>query len=368
MDKLRLENIVKRYDDWLLQMDLHVKNGEIMTLLGPSGCGKTTTLRIIAGFIHIDSGHLYLDGAIIDNEPPHRRNIGIVFQDYALFPHMNVFKNIAFGMRMKKKYRKQEIRNRVEEMLSLVGLEGYEHRYPDQLSGGEQQRIALLRSIAPQPDVLLLDEPLSALDFQLRKRLRQEIKNVQRKLGITTIYVTHDQEEAMSISDRIIVMRNGNVEQIGTPVEIYQNPRTEYVARFVGISNVISGEILYHEHKHFLVQSSQHTFTIPAQKGYKPDDKVTFFFRPEESYLSFQPKAQNAICGKIVEHEYLGAEILTTVQGRDNRAYVVSNYIKDETFIEKEGQEVFINFPASACKIIDRREREKSKWEASPDQ
>lgn len=357
LDKLRLEKIVKRYDDWLLQIDLHVKNREIMTLLGPSGCGKTTTLRIIAGFIPIDSGHLYLDGTIIDELPPYRRNIGIVFQDYALFPHMNVFKNIAFGMRMKRTYTRQAIRNRVEEMLALVGLEGYEHRYPDQLSGGEQQRIALLRSIAPHPDFLLLDEPLSALDFQLRKRLRQEIKSILRKLGITTIYVTHDQEEAMSISDRIAVMRNGKVAQIGTPVDIYQHPNTDYVAQFVGISNVITGRILRRTNKHFLVQTAQQTFTIPAQKGYVPENSVTFFFRPEDSYLSLQPQENNVICGKIVEHEYLGAEILTTVQSRDKRIYIVSNYIKDEPFIEQEGKKVFINFPVMACKIIAQRSK-----------
>jgi len=354
MDKLRLENIIKRYEDydWELQIDLHLKNGEIMTLLGPSGCGKTTTLRIIAGFITVDSGHVLLDNSIIDDVPPYLRNVGVVFQDYALFPHMNVFKNIAFGMRMKRKYTRQQIRNRVEEMLSLVGLEDYEHRYPDQLSGGEQQRVALLRAIAPHPGILLLDEPLSALDFQLRKRLRQEIKNVQRRLGVTMLYVTHDQEEAMSISDRIVVMRDGNVEQIGTPVEIYQNPNTEYVAEFVGISNVITGTISHIKKGQFLVQSRHHKFLIPTHKDYSPHNDVTFFFRPEDSYLSAQPKEENVIRGKIIEHEYLGSEILTTVEGIDKQRYVVSNYIKNEVFIEHEGQEVCINFPASACKII----------------
>ncbi len=356
MDKLRLENIVKRYEDynWVLQMNLTLKNGEIMTLLGPSGCGKTTTLRIIAGFIQIDNGHIFLDDSLIDDVPPYLRNMGVVFQDYALFPHMNVFKNIAFGMRMKKQYTRQQIRARVEELLSLVGLEGYEHRYPDQLSGGEQQRIALLRAIAAYPDILLLDEPLSALDFKLRKRLRQEIKNVQRRLGITMLYVTHDQEEAMSISDRIAVMRNGNVEQIGTPVEIYQHPNTRYVAQFVGISNIISGMISHVEQKRFLIQSQHHKFIIPAQKDYALHNVVTFFFRPEDSYLSLQPKEENAIRGRIIEHEYLGAEILTSVEGIDKQRYVVSNYIKNEVFIEHEGREVFINFPISACKIIEQ--------------
>lgn len=352
MEKLRLDNIIKRYDDWALRMDLQVHDGEIMTLLGPSGCGKTTTLRIIAGFIHIDSGHLYLDDCVIDDVPPYQRNIGVVFQDYALFPHLNVFHNIAFGMRMKKTYTKAQIRRRVGELLTLVGLEGYEHRYPDHLSGGEQQRIALLRALAPHPEFLLLDEPLSALDFQLRKRLRQEIRNVQRQLGITTIFVTHDQEEAMSISDRITVMNNGHVEQIGIPVEIYQNPQTEYVAQFVGISNVLSGTILHQEEGYFLVQTPEHQFTIPAQNGYQIHDPVTFFFRPEESYLSRTPQEKNTIMGTIISHEYLGAEILTMIRGTDHRQYIVSQYIKDEQFIQHEGQKICLNIPVQACKIV----------------
>ncbi|PIE34824.1 ABC transporter ATP-binding protein [candidate division KSB3 bacterium] len=354
MDKLYLEHIEKCYDDWSLSLDLHVEPGEIMTLLGPSGCGKTTTLRIIAGFIHADAGHLHLDEKIIDDVPPYQRNIGVVFQDYALFPHMNVFKNIAFGIRMKRQYSKLAIRERVEELLALVGLEGYEHRYPEQLSGGEQQRIALLRSIAPHPDILLLDEPLSALDFQLRKRLRQEIKNVQRRLGITTIYVTHDQEEAMSISDKITVMKDGRVQQIGSPVDIYQHPKTDYVAQFVGMSNVVDGIIREHIRGHFLVESSSYTFTIPARKGYSVQDRVTFFFRPEESFLSVQPASKNTIGGTIVEHEYLGAEILTTVSTRNQQLYIVSNYIKDDAFIGRETTPVYINFPVEACKIVER--------------
>jgi ABC-type Fe3+/spermidine/putrescine transport system ATPase subunit len=244
----------------------------------------------------------------------------------------------------------------VAELLALVGLEGYEQRYPDQLSGGEQQRIALLRAIAPHPDILLLDEPLSALDFQLRKRLRQEIKNVQRRLGITMLYITHDQEEALSISDRIAVMRNGHVEQIGTPVEIYQTPQTKYVAQFVGISNVLSGTISQVEQGRFLVQSRQHQFLIPAYQDYARHDDITFFFRPEDSYLSRQPKEENTIRGKIIEHEYLGAEILTSVESIDQQTYIVSSYIKNESFIAHEGQEVFINFPVNACKIIHREE------------
>lgn len=352
MDKLYLKNIVKRYDDWVLRMDLRVQAGEIMTLLGPSGCGKTTTLRIIAGFIHIDSGHLYLDDRVIDDVPPYQRNIGVVFQDYALFPHLNVMKNIAFGMRMKKRYTKTQIRERVAELLALVGLEGYEQRYPDQLSGGEQQRIALLRAIAPHPEFLLLDEPLSALDFQLRKRLRQEIQKVQRQLGITTIFVTHDQEEALSISDRITVMNNGQVEQIGAPVEIYQNPKTEYVAQFVGMSNVLSGIILLQEQECYVVQTSCQRMIIPVEQKYLVHERITFFFRPEESYLSHTPQEKNAIEGVIVGREYLGAEILTTIRSKDGQEYIVSNYIKDERFIQQTGQPIYLNIPVNACKIV----------------
>ena len=352
MDKLHLKNIVKRYDEWVLQMDLRVQSGEIMTLLGPSGCGKTTTLRIIAGFIHIDSGHLYLDDRVIDDVPPYQRNIGVVFQDYALFPHLNVMKNIAFGMRMKKRYTKAQIRERAAELLALVGLEGYEQRYPDQLSGGEQQRIALLRAIAPHPEFLLLDEPLSALDFQLRKRLRQEIQKVQRQLGITTIFVTHDQEEALSISDRITVMNNGQVEQIGAPVEIYQNPKTEYVAQFIGMSNVLSGIILHQDQGCFVVQTPHQRMIIPAQPKYLVHDPITFFFRPEESYLSLTPQEKNTIHGVIIGQEYLGAEILTTIRSKEGQEYIVSNYIKDEHFIQQAGQPIYLNVPVNACKTV----------------
>lgn len=324
-----------------------------MSLLGPSGCGKTTTLRIIAGFIPIDAGHLYLDGAEIDTLPPYKRNIGVVFQDYALFPHLDVFHNIAFGMKMKKIYTRRQIRERVEELLNLVGLDGYEQRHPDQLSGGEQQRIALLRSLAPHPNVLLLDEPLSALDFQLRKRLRREIKRIQRKLGITTIYVTHDQEEAMSISDRIAVMENGAVRQIGTPVEIYQTPRTQYIAQFVGMSNVVSGTVCHLHDGHVLVQANQHTFTIPTASKRLLHEPVTFFFRPEDCYLSLEPQEINHIPGAITEQEYLGAEILTTVQTTEKSQYVVSSYIKNELFIGAEGKDVCVNFSPKVCKIIE---------------
>jgi ABC-type Fe3+/spermidine/putrescine transport system ATPase subunit len=354
MHKLRLERIVKRYEDyqWELQIDLSIADGEIVTLLGPSGCGKTTTLRIIAGFLPPDTGHVWLEDADITHVPPYRRNIGVVFQDYALFPHMTVAQNIAFGMRMKTDYTRQTIATRVDELLELVGLEGYEKRYPEHLSGGEQQRIALLRALAPYPNMLLLDEPLSALDYQLRKHLRQEIKKIQRQLDITMLYVTHDQEEAMSISDRLVVMNDGNVEQIGPPAEVYHAPKTRHVAQFVGMSNILSGTILACDPHTMTVQTPNQTFSIPRQHDCQPKQAVTFFFRPEDAYLSKKRQEQNVIQGRIVEHEYLGGEILTHIEAHKGKVYVVSNYIKNETFIAHEGRQVYINIPTDSCKTL----------------
>ncbi len=220
--------------------ELEVKDGEFFTLLGPSGCGKTTTLRIIAGFEKAD-GRVYFGNEDVTDRPPYERNIGIVFQDYALFPHMTVFDNVAFGLRMRK-VPEEEVRREVKEVLSLVGLEGFEKRYPEQLSGGQQQRVALARALVIKPRLLLLDEPLSNLDAKIRERLRGVIKRIQRELGITTIYVTHDQEEAMAISDRIAVMRNGRIIQVGEPLELYYHPKDEFVATFLGIGNLLELE------------------------------------------------------------------------------------------------------------------------------
>jgi len=352
MGTLTLQHLAKRYDDWELLIDLHVHNGEFMTLLGPSGCGKTTTLRLIAGFLQPDEGHIMLDHVCLDTVPPFRRNIGVVFQEYALFPHMTVFQNIAFGMKMRQRYTKQMIQARVEELLAVVGLDGYARRYPDQLSGGEQQRIALLRALAPSPSMLLLDEPLSALDFQLRKRLRQEIRKIQRQFGITTVYVTHDQEEAMSISDRITVMKDGGVQQIGAPIDIYQHPQTAHVAEFIGISNILSGHIIQCDAMRCFVQVGQHTLEIPVSDGVHLHDEVTVFFRPEDCALSLEPGAPNAIRGTVAVHEYLGAEILTTVQTSDHQAIQVSEYIKNMRLPLHEGCDIFVNIPADACHLV----------------
>ena len=236
---LRLENVCKAFGETqvLRGVNLEIQKGEFITLLGSSGCGKTTTLRIIAGLEAADSGKIFLEGQDITELVPNKRDVNTVFQNYALFPHMTVAENIGYGLKIRKKP-KDEIEKKVKEMLALVRLEGYEKRTPDQLSGGQRQRIAIARAVANEPKVLLLDEPLGALDLKLRRQMQLELKRLQKQLGITFIYITHDQEEAINMSDRIAVMHNGVFEQIGTPNEIYYHPRTSYVASFVGDANI----------------------------------------------------------------------------------------------------------------------------------
>ncbi|WP_460128548.1 ABC transporter ATP-binding protein [Thermococcus prieurii] len=274
MVSVELRNVSKRWDGFELRVDLSVKDGEFLTLLGPSGCGKTTTLRIIAGLEKPDSGRVLFGGTDVTGLEPNERNIGIVFQDYALFPHMTVFKNIAFGLEMRKLPR-AEVERRVRWALELVGLEGLENRYPEQLSGGQQQRVALARALVIEPEVLLLDEPLSNLDAKIRERLRSEIRRIQRELGITTVYVTHDQEEAMVVSDRIAVMNVGRVEQIGEPLELYYKPRTEFVARFLGTSNILELEA-----ENGVARLGNLEFSVGV------DEKVKVFFRPESVLIT----------------------------------------------------------------------------------
>ena len=269
MVSVELRDVVKRWEGFELRVDLSVRDGEFLTLLGPSGCGKTTTLRIVAGLERPDSGRVLFGGRDVTGLRPYERNIGIVFQDYALFPHMTVFKNVAFGLEMKKLPR-EEVERKVKWALELVGLSGLENRYPEQLSGGQQQRVALARALVIEPEVLLLDEPLSNLDAKIRERLRSEIRRIQRELGITAIYVTHDQEEAMAVSDRIAVMNVGRIEQVGEPLELYYRPRTEFVARFLGTSNIIELEA-----ENGVARLGNLEFKVGV------NGKVRVFFRPE---------------------------------------------------------------------------------------
>ncbi len=273
-----LKNISVTFGDnqVLKDLNLYIRDREFMTLLGPSGCGKTTTLRIIAGFIDPDEGEVIFDGKKINSLPPHKRQVNTIFQRYALFPHLNVYENVAFGLRIKKLPEK-EIKATVEEMLELVNLKGFNKRNINSLSGGQQQRVAIARALAVHPRVLLLDEPLGALDLKLRKDMQVELKNIQQRLGITFIYVTHDQEEALSMSDTVVVMDNGIIQQIGSPIDIYNEPKNAFVADFIGESNIVDGVML----KDCLVEFSGHRFEC-LDTGFGTNEAVDVVVRPED--------------------------------------------------------------------------------------
>lgn len=275
---ITLENISKEYDGTVVldNINLYVRKNEFLTLLGPSGCGKTTTLRIIGGFEKPTKGRVIFDGQDITDLPPYKRRVNTVFQKYALFPHLNVFENIAFGLKVAKRS-KDEIEQRVDKMLELVNLQGYGKRRVDSLSGGQQQRIAIARALVNEPEVLLLDEPLGALDFKLRKGMRLELKRMQKRLGITFIFVTHDQEEALTMSDTVVVMRDGKIEQIGTPKHIYDEPKSAFIANFIGESNIIKGRMLKDE----LVNFCGTDFTC-VDSGFAKDAPVDVLIRPED--------------------------------------------------------------------------------------
>ncbi len=275
---IQLKGISKAFDGETVldNMDLEIHDKEFITLLGPSGCGKTTTLRIIGGFETPDTGDVYFDGKRINDVPPYERQVNTVFQRYALFPHLNVFDNIAFGLRLRKRP-DEEIKTKVKEMLAMVNLRGFERRRVSTLSGGQQQRVAIARALINQPKVLLLDEPLSALDLKLRKDMQNELKNIQHQTGITFIYVTHDQEEALSMSDTVVVMENGHIQQIGTPTDIYNEPVNAFVADFIGESNIVDGVMLSDKRAKF----AGHVFDC-VDGGFAPNEQVDVVIRPED--------------------------------------------------------------------------------------
>jgi len=318
MVRVELRGVVKEWEGFRLGIsELEVKDGEFLTLLGPSGCGKTTTLRMIAGFERPDGGEILFDGRRVNDLPPYERNIGIVFQDYALFPHMTVFKNVAFGLEMKK-LPKSEIERKVKWALEITGLVGLEKRYPEQLSGGQQQRVALARALVVEPEVLLLDEPLSNLDAKIRERLRGEIKRIQRELGITTVYVTHDQEEAMAVSDRIAVMNFGRVEQVGKPLELYYRPRTEFVARFLGISNILELEA---ENGRACIGNL--CFDVGLE------GRVKLFFRPESVYIKPGETAE------VIDYELLPGRIRLRLE-IDGKSLIAERFLNELPFSVEE--------------------------------
>ncbi|WP_297420150.1 ABC transporter ATP-binding protein [Thermococcus sp.] len=304
MVEVKLQDIVKRFGETvaLKGISLDIKHGELFTMLGPSGCGKSTTLRIIAGLEYPDGGKLYFGDQDVTYLPSHQKGAVLVFQNYALWPHMSVFDNVAYGLRLKK-MSKDEIRKKVEWALELIKLKGFEDRYPTQLSGGQQQRVAIARALVVEPKVLLLDEPLSNLDAKLRLEMRSEIRRIQRELGITVIYVTHDQEEAMAISDRIAVMNVGTVEQVGTPKEIYESPRTEFVASFMGKTNVIPAKVVERDGDHVTVEFE--SFRLDGLHYTGKSDNVVVVVRPERIRLK---PTENAVSltGTVDLIEYYG--------------------------------------------------------------
>ena len=286
-------------------INIYFNNSEFLTLLGPSGCGKTTTLRIIGGFLQPTRGDVLFEGVRINDVPPHKRRVNTVFQKYALFPHLNVFENVAFGLRIAKVPQK-EIDERVTEMLEIVSLKGFEKRKPDQLSGGQQQRVAIARALVNRPEVLLLDEPLGALDLRLRKDMQNELKRIQQQLGITFIYVTHDQEEALAMSDTVVVMDRGRIQQIGTPEDIYNEPKNAFVADFIGESNILDGIM----RADYVVEFFGRKFRC-LDKGFAPDEPVDVVIRPED--VDIVPPDSGHLCGTVTSVTFKGVHYDTIV-------------------------------------------------------
>ena len=310
---IRLEKVSMAYDgeEVLKSIDLTINDKEFLTLLGPSGCGKTTTLRIIGGFETPKSGNVYFDGVRINDVPPYKRRVNTVFQRYALFPHLNVAENVAFGLRVAKRPKK-EINERVSEMLALVGLRGYEHRDVSQLSGGQQQRVAIARALAVGPEVLLLDEPLGALDLKLRKDMQTELKRIQQQAGITFIYVTHDQEEALTMSDTVVVMNEGTIQQIGTPIDVYNEPQNAFVADFIGESNIVDG-VMHHD---FDVSFAGGRF-VCVDKGFAKDEPVDVVIRPED--IDCVPESEGMWSGTVESIVFKGVHYEILVDSGDAR-------------------------------------------------
>ena len=347
MEKLiDLRNITVKYGDNVVldKLNLYINKKEFITLLGPSGCGKTTTLRCIAGFIEPDEGEIIFEGKKINGVPPHKRKVNTIFQRYALFSHLNVYENIAFGPQIQKKA-KEEIRQTVAQMLELVNLKGFEKRSIDSLSGGQQQRVAIARALANNPHVLLLDEPLGALDLKLRKDMQTELKAIQKRLGITFIYVTHDQEEALSMSDTVVVMDKGKIQQIGTPQDIYNEPVNAFVADFIGESNIVDAVMI----RDYLVSFGGVTFEC-LDAGFGENTLVEAVVRPEDIQI-VEPGAKASLTGKITSVTFKGVhfEILVDVDG-----FIWMIQTTEEN--HKVGEEIGMYIEPDAIHIMNRSE------------
>ena len=392
---LELKNIKKSFtpgEDVLDDICLTVARGEFVTLLGSSGCGKTTTLRIIAGLEQTDSGSVWINGQDVTKLPPDKRDVNTVFQNYALFPHMNVAENIGYGLKLRKVPR-GEIKKKVAQMLELVQLEGYEKRKPSELSGGQKQRVAIARALVNNPKVLLLDEPLGALDLQLRRAMQIELKHLQKKLGITFIYITHDQEEAINMSDRIAVMKDGRIEQIGTPDEIYNHPKTSYVATFVGNANILHGAAERIQGENAIVKigndrvivkletSQQNTEDTGVKQYLSAGEKVTLAVRSENILLqetavigdtgtdyrdavdisvadgSLDAHNKNSVSGlqaTVTEKNFAGGQLRVTLKLSDGTQLIASRYGIDASVAE--GQTVRCSFLPTDAVLVDRED------------
>ena len=344
-----IKDAVKKYGDFtaLKGVSLDIREGEFFTLLGPSGCGKTTLLRMIAGFNSIEGGEFYFGDRLINAVPAHKRDIGMVFQNYAIFPHLTVAENVAYGLKARK-VPASEIAPRVAEALELVQIAHLSKRKPNELSGGQQQRVALARAFVIEPSVLLMDEPLSNLDAKLRVQMRTVIKKLQRKLGITTIYVTHDQEEALAISDRIAVMKDGVIMQCGTPTEIYAKPQNPFVAGFIGTSNFLDCTVK--ENGEVTIENEL-TIRVPLKKPYS--GKATLSARPEQLFF-----ARDGMPGEVQFSTFLGDFIEYEVRLADGQQLTVNEYTKDTTTVHENGEKVFLNFDAERISVYEAESEE----------
>jgi spermidine/putrescine ABC transporter ATP-binding subunit len=348
-------------------VDLVINEGEFFSLLGPSGCGKTTTLRMIGGFEEPTQGQILLYGKDVVGVPPNHRDVNMVFQSYALFPHMSVFENVAFGLRRRGISSKAEIRQRVNEMLDLVQLEGKAERRPRELSGGQQQRVALARALVNRPRALLLDEPLAALDLKLRQAMQIELKRIQREVGITFVFVTHDQNEALTMSDRLIVMNAGKIEQLAAPREMYERPASRFVAGFIGTSNILSGRVQSMDATTAILESGvNESVTVPDAIGVRPGEELDLTVRPEKIVLSADPP-ESGLCGlrgRVMEVVYLGTSTqyaVRTAEGADLLAFLQN--ASDSNDVAARGDDVYLTWrpehslclgPAAAPTTIEK--------------
>ncbi|MDQ3778521.1 MAG: ABC transporter ATP-binding protein [Actinomycetota bacterium] len=350
---VRLDRLSKRFDDVVAVdgLSLEIPRGSFFALLGPSGCGKTTTLRMIGGFEEPDEGAIYLGDRPVTGLPPHRRDVNTVFQSYALFPHLSIFENVAFGLR-RKRVKGEQLKGRVREILALVDLEGMERRKPRQLSGGQQQRVALARALVNNPQVLLLDEPLGALDLKLRKQMQLTLKRIQHDIGITFVHVTHDQEEAMTMADSIAVMNRGRIEQLGAPEELYERPRTSFVARFLGASNLLRGTV---DGQTVRLRSGASIRIEELPPGVR---EVAVGIRPEKLRLDAARDGDNRLRGTVAERSYVGVATQYIVETPDGNVSVFVQNADARAQSFEPGAAVELSFEPDAAFVVDHTEEE----------